>query len=638
MNPRSLWIYYTAAITTVLALLVSGHAIHMHVISLGAQDEETINVSGRQRMLSQRILLASTKFAEEGDVKYASILMSALDTMAQGHRWLLEHSVNSAAAYAHYLAPNGVQLDIRTWEYIELGRSLLTEVSGRSTEQTLDLLARMEAIALNDLLRDLNAAVQIFEAEANGRTERLEMFQKFALFAAIGILLLEAAFIFRPAHRAVIRALDTTDARNRELEDLTARLQFSAFHDPLTGLANRKRLHVELSAQLDGLKEGNETICVMHLDLDGFKGINDTLGHASGDEVLKRVAAILRASVPEDGTVARVGGDEFVVVLKVAKREPEAQAQFVSEAILDAVGQPMTLGEEQRVIGVSIGYTFASNHGIPGDVLIANADIALYAAKRAGKGIAKGFDAQMRADLEHRENMLQGLRLAVFSQEFVPFYQPKVSLLSGQVVGFEILTRWQHPKLGLLAPDNFIEVAENVGLLDAIEGQLLIEALEDFQDFVDVSNTRPNLAFNASVSTLYDDALADNLLSVVTGFDLKPDDIIVEIVESVTFDGEHSDRIFENIAKLRKAGFGVHIDDFGTGFASLENIARLDATGLKLDKSIISSINDPKYQQIAQAVSGLASSTKINLVAEGVETQEQAFMLRDMGFDTVQGY
>lgn len=638
MNPRRLLTYYIVAIATVLALLATSHAIHMRVLSLGAQDQETINVSGRQRMLSQRILLAATKFVDEGNPAYAVLLAGALDTMAQGHRWLLEHSVKSAAAHEHYFEPNGAQLDFRTLEYIELGRSVLTEANGRSTEQTLDLLARMEAIALDDLLRDLNTAVQIFEAEANGRAEHLEILQKLALFAAIVILFLEAAFIFWPAHRAVVTALDTTEARNRDLQDLAARLEFSAFHDPLTGLANRKRLHVELSAKLDGLKKGEETICVMHLDLDGFKGINDTLGHASGDEVLKRVAAILLASVPEGGAVARVGGDEFVVVLEVAKCEAEAQAQSVSEAILDAVRQPMMLGEEQRVVGVSIGYTFASDNGIPGDVLIANADIALYAAKRAGKGTAKAFDTQMRAELEHRENVLQQLRLAVFSQEFIPFYQPKVSLVSGQVVGFEMLARWQHPEIGLLAPDHFIEAAEDVGLLDAIEGQLLFQVLEDFQDFVDASNTRPNIAFNASLSTLQDVALADNLLSVVTGFALEPADIIVEILESVTFDGEHSEKIFENIAKLRKAGFGVHIDDFGTGYASLENIARLDATGLKLDKSIISSINDPKYQQIAQAVLGLASSAEIDLVAEGVETQEQAFMLRDMGFDTIQGF
>lgn len=638
MNPRKLWIYYTAAITTVLALLFSGHAFHIRVLAHGAQDAETINVSGRQRMLSQRVLLAATKFADGGDPIYASTLTSSLDTMAQGHRWLLEHAVNSATAHEHYLAPNGVQLDFRTLEYIELGRSLLTEANGRSTEQTLDLLVRMEAIALDDLLRDLNTAVQIFEAEANGRAEKLEMFQKFALFAAIGILLLEAAFIFRPAHRVVVRALDTAEAQNRDLQDLASRLEFSAFHDPLTGLANRKRLHIELSARLDGLKEGDETICVMHLDLDGFKGINDTLGHASGDEVLKRVAAILLASVPKGGTVARVGGDEFVVVLEGAKCDAETQARFVSDAILDAVRQPMTLGEEKRVVGVSIGYTFASDHGTPGDVLIANADIALYAAKSAGKGTAKGFDAQMRAELEHREYMLQQLRLAVFSQEFAPFYQPKVSLDSGQVVGFEVLARWKHPKMGILTPDRFIEEAESAGLMDAIEGQLLFAALEDFQDFVEMSNARPNLAFNATLSTLQDGTLAGNMLSIVTSFDLEPADIIFEIVESVTFDGEHSEKIFENIANLRKAGFGVHIDDFGTGYASLENIARLDVTGLKLDKSIISSINDPKYQQIAQAVSGLASTAEIELVAEGVETQEQAFMLRDMGFDTIQGF
>lgn len=638
MNPRNLWIYYAAAIATVLTLLVAGHAIHMRVLSLGAQDEETINISGRQRMLSQRVLLAATKFANDADPLHASILTSALDAMEQGHTWLLANAVVGPAARDHYFAPDGVQLDLRTRNYIALGRSVLTEANGRSAENSAVLISQMASIALNDLLRDLNEAVGIFEAAANTRTQNLISLQVFTLLSAIAVLLLEAAFVFRPAYRAVVKSLNAVEARNEELSNLTKRLEFSAFHDPLTGLGNRKKLHVELSAKLERLNAGVNTVCVMHLDLDGFKGINDTLGHACGDDVLKRIAAILLASVPDGSVVARVGGDEFVIVMDVPANESEATAQEVSAEILHAVQRPMQLGDETRTVGISIGYTFSGDQGVPGDVLIANADIALYAAKRAGKGIAKSFDTKMRTDLEHHEKAVQELRRAVFSQEFVPFYQPKMSLRTGEVVGFEMLARWQHPEEGLLTPNRFVEAAETVGLLDAIDGQLLFAALDHFQEFIEVCTVRPKLAFNASAGTLLDDTLADNLLSVISSAALDPSDFIVEIVETVTIEGSHGNKVARNISKLRQSGFGVHIDDFGTGFASLENIARLDVTGLKLDKSIVKSIDDPKFQQIAQAVCGLSSSTSIELVAEGIETQDQAFMLREIGFDVVQGF
>lgn len=425
--------------------------------------------------------------------------------------------------------------------------------------------------------------------------------------------------------------------QKRALEAQAAALQHAAFHDQLTDLPNRKRLHLELEARLARSASRSAGLCVMHVDLDRFKEVNDTLGHPVGDEVLRKASQVMCMSVRKEDLVARVGGDEFVVVMDLAHEDPDAVAQEIADNFIAKLRLPMFVGEHTCSIGASVGVAFAKDSLWKADRMIGNADIALYEAKRSGKGKAIRFQPSMRGSMERRHALMQDIERAVEAGEFVPHLQPKVSMSDGTLIGFEALVRWRHPTRGILTPPEFIELAEETGLLQAIDRATINGALDALVALRADGWSVPHVAVNASESSLRDPEYAADLKADLAMRGLGSDDLRIEVVED-TIIAKPGDQVIDTLQALYAAGFRIELDDFGTGYASLSNLATLNLTGLKIDLGLVQGLDDPRTKKITEAIVGLARNLRLQVTAEGVETPRQFAELRALGCNIAQGY
>lgn len=621
---------YAAALGLIVAFLVGGHFAHILTVKQGALDEVIVNISGRQRMLSQRMLYAATRFVADDDERDLKMLASAVSAFETGHNWILKNALTSEAVRNYYFDKRGADLHRRSLEYAALARALLEPSAPR--DERLRLLAAMEDIARVELLTSLNGAVEAFERVANDRDERQERLQFLALLAALSILALEVVFIFIPTNRAVIRSLRDLDHQ--------------ANHDALTGLANRKRLNEVLRTWLsEDASDDLETV-VIGIDLDGFKSINDTLGHPVGDLVLKSVSQLLSAKASDMRHVqslflARVGGDEFAAILRLKPQFIEFEIDALSDALLCALREPLKVRFAGRVvdclIGMSLGYATASESGGDGDMLLANADIALYSSKKNGKGQISRFVDSMRSYVESRHRLETDLRRAVYNSEFVPYFQPQVRIENGDLTGVEVLARWEHPRDGVLAPNHFLQLATENGLLGLIEGMVALKALEHFANWKRDGLAIPKLSLNASAGMLRSEEFAGDILATCDLHGVSPCELEIEVLESV-FIRDNGDQAVKTVHALAEAGARVVIDDFGVGYSSLSMVSKLEIHGLKLDRSLIQQHDDPKVAKVLTGTIAMGKSMGLEILGEGVETPAQITALKRLGCDTAQGF
>ena len=423
------------------------------------------------------------------------------------------------------------------------------------------------------------------------------------------------------------------------------RLDFAANHDALTGLVNRKRLFELLDRQIAGADPVRHDLVVINVDLDGFKAVNDTLGHPAGDAVLVHVARLLERHMPDcaDGQspiVARLGGDEFVIALLVDRPSAIERTERLGAALLQAVRQPVDLeiagGRETCVIGMSLGYAHMAASGPGRDRLVADADIALYESKRAGKTRMTRFEPDMRAAAERRHRLENDLRHAVLNGEFEPHFQVQASMASGAPTGVEMMARWRHPQRGLLAPGDFFDMAVELGVIDMIEGTLLLASIETFVTLRAQGHDLPRLSINMSRETLTRADFADNLAASCAMNGLEPDRISIEMSDAGISDPAHPE-VPMALARLSDAGFGVTIDGFGTGASSLPLLSQVNVSELKLAPSLVRNISDIRNARMVAAAVSIARGMGIAISAVGVETQQQVDALRALGCARVQG-
>ena len=639
-----LWQRYVLALGILVVLLVGGHMLHLRVLQDGANDAETIDLSGRQRMLSQRIAgLAQTLKEPSENLNYEAALLDALQVFEASHADLLARSEDFPSAKAVYAMGEDWGLDAQVQAFVRDVHNAASYPA--AAPEQLVLLHRIEVAAFKPLLSNLDKAVKAFAYDAEHRLEGLERMQLLALLLALGLLVLEGAFIFYPAHRSVVLALKAAqerfvqlERRNDDLQKMSERLEYSAHHDQLTGLANRKKLHSELHHRLKQNGQTGQQLCVMHVDLDRFKEINDTLGHGVGDIVLMRAAESMKSRTRKGDLVARVGGDEFVIAVSVsAGPGAKEQATRIAESIIARIREPMLIEGNECTVGASIGFVLVSSDDQDSDRLIADADIALYEAKGKGRGVAVAFEPKMRNGIERRYALIGDLERAIENNEFVPFFQPKVAFSNGRVQGLEVLSRWQHAKRGLLLPGDFIDLAEETGLIDRIDWQVALAGLDALVDFRAQGFDVPTLAVNASAASLRNgDYVADMKLAVAMR-GLAPQDVRIEVVESTLISGEN-DRALSALKDFAASGFKIDIDDFGTGYASLSMLSRLHLSGLKIDRELVSGLERSKPMQIIEAIVGLAKGMNLEVIAEGVESPKQFAALQAAGCDTAQGF
>ena len=429
---------------------------------------------------------------------------------------------------------------------------------------------------------------------------------------------------------------DITDRKEAE-----AKLEHQALHDPLTGLPNRALLGDRISqAILRGRRSDAPGPVVMFLDLDRFKLVNDSLGHAAGDKVLIEVADRLKAVMRASDTLARFGGDEFVMLCEqMTDRE---SLLIVAERVLDALEPPFYIEGKRFQVGASIGAAVIEGDTVTADELLSDADSAMYLAKaKSGRARIQVFDHATRATARHRVHTEEELALALKHNELVVHYQPIIDLWTRRRVGVEALVRWQHPRRGLLAPSAFLDVAEQTGLIVPLGSWVLRTACAQVRSWNDELSADHQLALSVNLSArqLSEPDLVDEVSSVLVEAGISPRALrlVLELTESLMPADE--DEASTHVRQLHRMGVVLAIDDFGTGYSSLQYMRELPIGVVKIDRSFISAIGrSARDEAIIRSVVDLAHTLGLTVTAEGVETETQLAFVSEVGCDMAQGF
>ena len=488
-------------------------------------------------------------------------------------------------------------------------KAISTEASRRNLEGTYDLF------------RQLSAKQDALFMQRTRQVQENSHFTLATQYIATFFGLLFLGLVYYLVYREI--------TVRRQTEE---KLRIVATHDPLTALPNRTLLHERLSHALAKAQRHGRQLAVLLIDLDRFKHVNETLGHEAGDTLLQVAARRFYDCLRETDTMARQGGDEFVVLMdELSDREPITR---VSQRILDAMVQPFVINGQEIHLTASIGISV-----YPDDdrTLLRNADVALYRAKEKGRNNYQFYSAQIDNDSRERLALEAGLRRALERGELSLHYQPKVDIAAGHICGMEALLRWQHPQLGQVAPDRFIPIAEESGLIRPIGAWVLKTACLQNRAWQRQGERRFPVAVNLSPRQFADENLLDDIKSALAESGLEASDLELEITESMVMNDP--EQAVSMLRRLKDLGIRVAIDDFGTGYSSLAYLKRFPIDSVKVDRSFVEDIpEDVNSMAIAQAVIAMAHSLRLKVVAEGVESEAQLSFLRGEGCDEMQGW
>ena len=424
-------------------------------------------------------------------------------------------------------------------------------------------------------------------------------------------------------------SLAVTDAQ-------TVQAMRDAFHDALTGLANRSLFLDQLEHGLASIVRDQGSLALLFIDLDRFKFVNDTLGHGSGDRLLVEVAERLRECLRTGDTAARFGGDEFAVLLRNAGL---GEASAVADRIIEAVREPYDIDGRRIFVNASVGIAVGEPGAQDAEELLRNADVAMYRAKRNGKGCHETFHPTMHADLVERMRLEADLQLAVERNEFVVYYQPIVALDTGRITGFEALVRWHHPVRGLVSPVDFVPLAEETGLILPIGGFVLAEACRQASEWQALSGYSPKLrmSINLSVRQLQQPNLAEEVARVLSDSAIDPGCVVLEITETLLHDDMEA--ATAKLDDLKALGVLLAIDDFGTGYSSLSSLHQFPVDIIKIDKSFVAAIaTRNESADFAHAIVRLGQTLRLETIAEGIDSAEQLALLQGARCERGQGY
>jgi diguanylate cyclase (GGDEF)-like protein len=444
--------------------------------------------------------------------------------------------------------------------------------------------------------------------------------------AVLSITLLTSILDARMEARTAVLAASLFEA-NRELTQL-------ALHDTLTGLPNRVLLTDRIEQAMEKVNEKGGCFALMFMDLDGFKPVNDAFGHHIGDQLLRQVAARLRENLHRQDTLARIGGDEFVLLMEL---DDPQDALSVAARQVSVIARNFEVADHMVQVSVSIGICIYPGNGETQHELLMNADAAMYHTKAAGKNGYNFFDPSMNTNARNKLQLLQELRHAVDKREFCLYYQPKFDAVSGEAVGAEALLRWQHPQRGLLGPDAFIALAEKTGLILPIGEWVLDEACRQMREWYAQGYSHWRIAVNLSALQFCHAPLVDMVASTLVRHRLPANCLTLEITETTAM--SDADASLTVLQKLADMGVDLSIDDFGTGYSSLMYLKRLPANEIKIDRGFVRDLeHDSDDAAIISAIVALGQALNLRIVAEGVETSVQRSFLTDLGCSALQGF
>ena len=432
------------------------------------------------------------------------------------------------------------------------------------------------------------------------------------------------------------RANMLTEARNAQLEAAQKRIEFNALHDSLTGLPNRRYLDEVLALHIAKFEKAGERAGLLHLDLDRFKQINDTLGHAAGDAMLVHAARVLKANLRSSDFVARVGGDEFVVLCKIEGADKLRWSELLArlaDRIIDQMHQPVPYQGHECRFGVSIGIACDLDQVADPSRLLVNADLALYRAKSRGRNRHQFFNEALQAEIVTTKRIADDILSGLERNEFVAHYQPQFDAATHAIVGVEALARWNHPTDGLLTPGDFLKIAEELNVVATIDRMILEQTLKDLKGWR-AEGLVPKASVNVSARRLHDEELIRSLREL----SIEPGTMSFELVESIFLD-ENDELVTWNVEQIKALGIDIEIDDFGTGYASIVSLLKLKPRRLKIDRQLVTPIlNSPAQRHLVGSIIDIGKSLGIEVLAEGVETMQHAKALKSLGCNALQGH
>ncbi len=429
----------------------------------------------------------------------------------------------------------------------------------------------------------------------------------------------------------VVTCHDVTERKQHE-----ETIYRQANYDPLTGLPNRLMFADRLATALLRGRRERHSVGLLFIDLDGFKKVNDTLGHKAGDDLLKEISIRLAACVRSDDTIARLGGDEFTVILP--NIHGPGDTEVVAKKIIERVREPINLADTEVYVSASIGITLYPDDADDEETLVKHADTAMYEAKAAGRRTYKFFTADMNRNAQEKMQLEMELRSAIDRNEFDIRYQPIIDLKTGRITGTEALVRWNHPSRGFTSPDVFIPLAEEQGLIVPIGEWVFRKACTMAHHWRELGRDELQMAINISPRQCQEPGFEQMIDGILHETELPATAITLEITESLFIEGAHEGAV-SALHSRRKKGTLLSLDDFGTGYSSLSYLKRFPVDVLKIDREFVNDITtSAEDQALCQAVIAMAHAFNLNVVGEGVETTDHARVLRDMGCDRAQGY
>jgi diguanylate cyclase (GGDEF)-like protein len=634
---------YWAALLIIAAMVMASFLLLQATMATQQDNHTLLDIVSMQKTLSQRIVfLASATGAAARDKQPAlvSALKQATREFEANYDLLLKETRADPNSQAR-LDPRSVEsvlfgrpfhLDYFTVGLIANGQRLASAFEsqfGNGGYKGGQERVNLDASVANAALSGYAALGQRINAFADQRSESLLELHRRLFFATIGVIVLVAVFIFRPMSKAILR-------KTHELIDARNSMAFIAVHDGLTGLHNRTFLTDHFDTLLKGSHRRRERLAVIQLDLDRFKQINDTLGHAAGDYVLVITAQRMRDSCRASDLCVRLGGDEFVMILGGAGGTEDINS--LARRILTQINEPITFQGATILPGASAGIAVYPIDADNAQDLLVHADLALYSAKRTGGGNFSFFSEELRRELDHRKQLEQDIKTAISEQAFDVYFQPQVSLTDGTISGIEALVRWNHAERGMISPGEFIPVAEKCGFMPEVGRIVIRKAIEEAAEWHRAGIAFGRLAVNVSGAELREHDFDTFLFATLEKAGLPTQKLSLEIVESVILDDEKTG-IAAKLRHIRAAGVHLELDDFGTGYASLSHVNPNEIDRLKIDRRFVQNINENgDNSKIVRAITELARGLGISIVAEGAETEAELSSLKSIGCDQVQGY
>jgi len=638
---------YWIALLIMAAMAMASYLFLQDMLGRHKDHEAILALTGSQKALSQRVvflantastasraeqpdLVARLKKATQQFEKNYDLLLDALgaDPMAPDRQ-----NPNSISAIffagPHHLDYFSTNLAANGWRLVSALESNLGMRGVEGVYLAGGERAKLDEKVASATLGGYAALADRIEQDASDQLDGLLRLHRILFFATIGVIVLVALFIFRPLSNVILR-------RTHELVDARNSMAFIAVHDGLTGLHNRTFLTDHFDTLIKGAHRRRERLAVVQLDLDRFKQINDTLGHAAGDYVLVATAERMRESCRASDLCARLGGDEFLMILNAAGTTQEIDV--LAKRILRRINEPIVFQGVTIHPGASAGIAVYPVDADCAADLIVHADLALYAAKKQGGGTISYFSDELRRELEHRKQLETDLRDAIADESFTVHFQPQVSLSTSAITGVEALVRWKHHERGMIPPAEFIPVAEKCGLMAAVGRIIVTKAVAEAAEWHSAGIEFGRLAINVSGTELREPDFDTFLFETLERSGLPPTKLALEIVESVILDDEKTG-IAAKLRHIRAAGVQLELDDFGTGYASLSHVNPNEIDRLKIDRRFVQNINsNGDNSKIVKAITELARGLGISIVAEGAETQEELNSLMSIGCDQVQGY